>query len=171
MGEAAWWQRGVIYHIYPRSFMDSDGDGVGDLPGVLARLDHLTWLGVDALWLSPVYPSPMADFGYDVSDYTGVDPLFGTLDDLDRLVAAAHQRGLRVLLDWVPNHTSDQHPWFQASRSSRDDPRRDWYVWRDPGPAAARPATGSTTPAAAPGAGTSGPASTTTGRSPTPSPT
>ena len=139
MGEATWWQRGVIYQIYPRSFMDSDGDGVGDLPGVLARLDHLTWLGVDALWLSPVYPSPMADFGYDVSDYTGVDPLFGTLDDLDRLVAAAHRRGLRVLLDWVPNHTSDQHPWFQASRASRDDPKRDWYVWRDPRPGGGPP--------------------------------
>jgi alpha-glucosidase len=129
----------VIYQIYPRSFMDSDGDGVGDLPGVLRRLDHLTWLGMDALWLSPVYPSPMADFGYDVSDYTGVDPLFGTLGDLDRLVAAAHERGLRVLLDWVPNHTSDQHPWFQASRSSRDDPKRDWYVWRDPRPGGGPP--------------------------------
>ena len=139
MGDAAWWQRGVIYQIYPRSFMDSDGDGVGDLPGVLARLDHLTWLGVDALWLSPVYPSPMADFGYDVADYTGVDPVFGTLDDLDRLVGAAHDRGLRVLLDWVPNHTSDQHPWFQASRSDRDDPKRDWYVWRDPRPGGGPP--------------------------------
>jgi alpha-glucosidase len=139
MGEAAWWQRGVIYQIYPRSFMDGDGDGVGDLPGLLARLDHLTWLGVDALWLSPVYPSPMADFGYDVSDYCGVDPLFGTLDDLDRLVAAAHGRGLRVLLDWVPNHTSDRHPWFEASRSHRDDPRRDWYVWRDPRPGGGPP--------------------------------
>ena len=125
MGDAAWWQRGVIYQIYPRSFMDSDGDGVGDLGGVLGRLDHLTWLGVDAVWLSPVYPSPMVDFGYDVSDYTGMDPVFGTLGDLDRLVAAAHERGVRVLLDWVPNHTSDQHPWFQASRSSRDDPKRD----------------------------------------------
>ncbi|HEX2373778.1 MAG TPA: alpha-amylase family glycosyl hydrolase, partial [Actinomycetota bacterium] len=134
MGDATWWQRGVIYQIYPRSFMDSDGDGVGDLPGILARLDHLTWLGVDAIWLSPVHPSPMADFGYDVSDYTGVDPVFGTLADLDELVAAAHARGLRVLLDWVPNHTSDQHPWFQESWASRDNPRRDWYVWRDPRP-------------------------------------
>jgi len=134
MGDADWWRRGVIYQIYPRSFMDSDGDGVGDLPGILERLDHLTWLGADAIWLSPIHPSPMDDFGYDVSDYTDVDPVFGTLDDLDRLVAEAHRRGLRVLLDWVPNHTSDQHPWFQASSSSRDDPRRDWYVWRDPGP-------------------------------------
>ena len=110
MGDAPWWRRGVIYQIYPRSFMDSDGDGVGDLPGILERLDHLTWLGVDAVWLSPVYPSPMVDFGYDVSDDTDVDPVFGTLEDMDRLVAAAHQRGLRVLLDWVPNHTSDRHP-------------------------------------------------------------
>jgi alpha-glucosidase len=116
MADATWWQRGVIYQIYPRSFMDSDGDGVGDLPGIMQRLDHLTRLGVDAVWLSPVHPSPMADFGYDVADYTDVDPVFGTLADLDRLVAAAHRRGLRVLLDWVPNHTSDQHPWFQASR-------------------------------------------------------
>jgi alpha-glucosidase len=132
MSEAAtWWQRGVIYQIYPRSFLDSDGDGVGDLPGILDRLDYLTWLGVDAVWLSPVYPSPMADFGYDVSDYCDVDPVFGTLADLDRLLAAAHRRGLRLLLDWVPNHTSDQHPWFLQSRSSRDDPKRDWYVWRD----------------------------------------
>ena len=134
MGDTNWWQRGVIYQIYPRSFMDSDGDGVGDLPGILARLDHLTWLGVDAIWLSPVHPSPMDDFGYDISDHTGVDPVFGTMDDLDRLVAAAHARGLRVLLDWVPNHTSDQHPWFVASRSSPADPKRDWYVWRDPRP-------------------------------------
>ncbi len=139
MGDATWWQRGVIYQIYPRSFMDSDGDGVGDLPGILGRLDHLTWLGVDAIWLSPVHPSPMDDFGYDVSDYTDVDPVFGTLADLDALVAAAHRRGLRVLLDWVPNHTSDQHPWFQASRSSRDDPRRDWYVWHDPRPGGGPP--------------------------------
>ena len=127
-----WWQSGVVYQVYPRSFQDSDGDGVGDLPGVLSRLDHLVWLGVDAVWLSPIFPSPMADFGYDVMDYTDVAPVFGSLDDLDRLVAAAHDRGLRVLLDFVPNHTSDQHPWFVASRSSRDDPKRDWYLWADP---------------------------------------
>src|SRR5215218_5824223 len=132
--QPAWWQRGVIYQIYPRSWMDSDGDGVGDLPGILARLDHLTWLGVDAVWISPVYPSPGADLGYDVADYTAIDPLFGTMDDMERLITAAHERGLRVLLDWVPNHTSDQHPWFQASRSGRDDPKRDWYIWRDPAP-------------------------------------
>ena len=171
MADATWWQRGVIYQIYPRSFMDGDGDGVGDLPGILRRLDHLTWLGVDAVWLSPVHPSPMDDFGYDVSDYTDVDPVFGTLADLDELVAAAHRRGLRVLLDWVPNHTSDRHPWFQASRASRDGARRDWYVWRDPGPAAARRPTGCATSATAPGAGTSPPASSTTACSWTPSPT
>jgi len=120
-----------VYQIYPRSFADSDGDGVGDLPGVTAHLDHLVDLGVDALWLSPFYRSPMADFGYDVSDYTDVDPLFGTLADAERMIAEAHARGLRVIVDWVPNHTSDRHPWFTASRSSRDDPKRDWYVWRD----------------------------------------
>ena len=128
-----WWQTAVVYQIYPRSFADSNGDGVGDLAGVTARLDHLAWLGVDALWLSPIFRSPMADFGYDVSDYTDVDPVFGSLEDLDHLVAEAHARGIRVVLDWVPNHTSDQHPWFDASRSSREDPKRDWYVWRDGG--------------------------------------
>lgn len=124
----------VAYQIYPRSFADGNGDGVGDLPGALARLDHLVWLGVDAVWLSPFYRSPMADFGYDIADYCDVDPLFGTLEDFDRLVEAAHQRGLRVLIDWVPNHTSDAHPWFAAARSSLRDPKRDWYVWRDPAP-------------------------------------
>jgi alpha-glucosidase len=129
-----WWQRGPIYQIYPRSFSDSDGDGVGDLRGIVARLDHLSALAVEAVWLSPCFRSPMADFGYDISDYRDVDPVFGTLEDLDVLVAEAHARGIRILLDWVPNHTSDQHPWFLESRSSRDDPRRDWYVWRDLGP-------------------------------------
>ncbi len=129
-----WWQRGVVYQVYPRSFADSDGDGIGDLPGVLARLDYLRWLGVDALWLSPIYPSPMKDFGYDVADYTAIDPLFGTLDDFDRLVQAAHARELKVILDFVPNHTSDQHAWFRESRASRDNPKRDWYLWRDPAP-------------------------------------
>jgi alpha-glucosidase len=122
----------VLYQIYPRSWADGDGDGIGDLPGVTARLDHLAWLGVDALWLSPIYPSPMADFGYDVADHADVDSLLGSLADFDELVAAAHGRGLRVILDFVPNHTSDRHDWFIASRSARDDPRRDWYVWRDP---------------------------------------
>ncbi|PAP75373.1 alpha-amylase family glycosyl hydrolase [Rubrivirga marina] len=134
-----WWQTGVIYQVYPRSFQDSDGDGVGDLEGVRQRLDYLVWLGVDALWLSPFYPSPMADFGYDVADYCGVDPLFGDLDAFDRLVADAHARGLRLILDWVPNHSSDRHPWFEESRRSRDSPKRDWYVWRDLGPDGALP--------------------------------
>jgi alpha-glucosidase len=126
-----WWQTGVIYQVYPRSFQDTDGDGVGDLPGITARLDYLVSLGVDALWISPFYPSPMADFGYDVSNYTDVDPLFGTLADFDALLAAAHRKGLRVILDFVPNHTSDRHPWFVESRSSRDHPKRDWYLWHD----------------------------------------
>ena len=130
MGER-WWQRGILYQVYPRSYVDANGDGVGDLPGVISRLDYLEWLGVDALWLSPIYPSPMKDFGYDVADYTGVDPLFGTLEDFDRLVAQARARGLKVVLDFVPNHTSDQHPWFRESGASRDNPKRDWYLWRD----------------------------------------
>src|SRR5918999_3285320 len=125
---------GVVYQIYPRSFQDSDGDGVGDLAGIRSRLDHLEWLGVDALWLSPIYPSPMADFGYDVADFTGVDPIFGDLAAFDALVAAAHARGLKIIVDYVPSHTSDRHPWFRASRASRDNPYRDWYVWRDPRP-------------------------------------
>ncbi|HYH21721.1 MAG TPA: alpha-amylase family glycosyl hydrolase [Azospirillum sp.] len=135
----AWWQRGVIYQVYPRSFQDTDGDGVGDLRGIQARLDHLVDLGVDAVWISPIFPSPMADFGYDVSDHTGVDPAFGTLADVDALVAAAHGRGLKVILDYVPNHTSDRHPWFVESRASRDNPRRDWYIWRDPKPGGGPP--------------------------------
>src|SRR5512142_1594960 len=126
-----WWQRAVVYQIYPRSFMDGNGDGVGDLPGIRRRLDYLQWLGVDTLWLSPIYPSPMADFGYDVADYTNVDPVFGTLADLDALVADAHGRGMKLLLDFVPNHTSDRHPWFVESRSSRENLKRDWYIWRD----------------------------------------
>ena len=124
----------VIYQIYPRSFADSDGDGVGDLQGVRAHLDHLVWLGVDAIWLSPFYRSPMADFGYDVSDYCDVDPLFGTLADFDALVADAHALGLKVVVDWVPNHTSDRHRWFVDARASRDADHRDFYVWRDPSP-------------------------------------
>ncbi len=132
-GQIAWWQSGVVYQIYPRSFRDSNGDGTGDLVGVREKIEYLSeTLGVDAMWLSPFYPSPMADFGYDVADYTGVDPLFGTLADIDALIAAAHERGIAVIIDFVPNHSSDQHPWFRASRSSRADPKRDWYVWRDP---------------------------------------
>jgi oligo-1,6-glucosidase/alpha-glucosidase len=129
-----WWERGVVYQIYPRSFQDSNGDGVGDLAGVESRLDYVASLGVDAIWLSPIFPSPMADFGYDVADYCGVEPLFGSLADFDRLLAGAHARGLKLLLDFVPNHTSDQHPWFIESRSSRDSPKRDWYIWRDAKP-------------------------------------
>ena len=127
----AWWKAAVVYQVYPRSFQDSGGDGVGDLPGIAARLDHLVSLGVDAVWISPVFPSPMADFGYDVSDYCGIDPAFGTLADFDALLAAAHARGIRVILDYVPNHSSDRHPWFIESRSSRTSPKRDWYIWRD----------------------------------------
>lgn len=132
--QAPWWQRGVIYQVYPRSYQDSDGDGIGDLAGIERRLDHIAALGVDAVWLSPIFPSPMADFGYDVADYCGVEPMFGTLADFDRLLASAHARGLKLLLDFVPNHTSDQHPWFLDSRASRDSPKRDWYIWRDPAP-------------------------------------
>ena len=130
----SWWQTGVIYQVYPRSFLDSNGDGVGDLPGITRKLDYLSWLGVDAIWLSPMYPSPMADFGYDISDYTDVHPLFGTLYDFDILLEQAHKRNLKVILDYVPNHTSDEHPWFQLSRSSRTNEKRDWYLWRDPSP-------------------------------------
>ena len=132
--DAPWWQRGVVYQVYPRSFADSDGDGIGDLPGITGRLDHLAALGVDAIWLSPIFRSPMRDFGYDVADYRDVDPVFGTLEDADRLIAAAHRRGIRVVLDFVPNHTSSDHEWFLDARSSRDAAHRDWYVWRDPAP-------------------------------------
>jgi alpha-glucosidase len=137
--EHLWWQRGTVYQIYPRSFQDSDGDGVGDLRGITSRLDYVQWLGVDAIWLSPIFPSPMADFGYDVANYVDIDPLFGTLADFDLLVAAAHARGLKVMLDFVPNHSSDEHPWFVESRASRDNPKRDWYVWRDPAPGGGPP--------------------------------
>jgi alpha-glucosidase len=127
-----WWRHGVFYQIYPRSFQDSNGDGIGDIAGIIARLPYLLELGVDAIWLSPIFPSPMADFGYDISDYTGIDPLFGTMEDFDALISAAHASGLKVILDLVPNHSSDQHPWFVESRSSRDNPKRDWYIWREP---------------------------------------
>ena len=134
-----WWEPSVIYQIYPRSFQDSNGDGIGDLRGITARLDYLAWLGIDAIWLSPIFRSPMADFGYDVADYTDVEPIFGSLADLDALIAAAHQRGIKVLLDFVPNHTSNLHPWFLESRSSRSNPKRDWYIWRDALPGDAPP--------------------------------
>lgn len=125
-----WWRSAVVYQIYPRSFADSDGDGVGDIPGITGRLDHLAELGVDVLWLSPVYRSPQDDNGYDISDYQDVDPLFGRLADLDGLIAAAHGRGIKLVMDLVVNHTSDEHPWFTESRSSTTNPKRDWYVWR-----------------------------------------
>jgi alpha-glucosidase len=134
-----WWQRAVVYQIYPRSFADSNGDGIGDLAGITARLDYIAWLGVDAIWLSPFFRSPMADFGYDVSDYTDVDPMFGSLADFDELLDAAHARGIKVIIDWVPNHTSDRHPWFAQSRAERVNARRDWYVWRDSPPSGGLP--------------------------------
>jgi oligo-1,6-glucosidase len=139
--DVAWWKSAVVYQIYPRSFADSDGDGVGDLPGALAHLDYLKQLGVDVVWLSPVYPSPQDDNGYDISDYQDVDPMFGTLADLDALIAGLHRRGMKLVLDLVVNHTSDEHPWFVESRSSKDNPKRDWYWWRPPrpGPAAGQP--------------------------------
>ncbi len=139
------WRRWVVYQVYPRSFADSDGDGIGDLRGVLSHLDHLERLGVDVVWLSPVYRSPMADNGYDISDYQDIDPLFGTLADLDELIAGLHARGMRLVMDLVVNHTSDEHPWFRQSRSSRDNPKRDWYWWRD-----ARPGLTPGTPGAEP---------------------
>jgi alpha-glucosidase len=133
-GDMDWWRRGIFYQIYPRSFQDSNGDGIGDINGVIARLPYLKSLSIDAVWLSPIFPSPMADFGYDISDYTGIDPLFGTMADFDALTVAVHESGLKIILDLVPNHTSDQHPWFTEARRARDNPRRDWYIWRDPKP-------------------------------------
>ena len=126
-----WWRGAVLYQVYPRSFQDSDGDGIGDLKGLIRRLDHIADLGVDGLWLSPVFASPMKDFGYDVSDYCAIDPLFGTLDDFDTLVAEVHARGLKLIVDQVHAHTSDAHDWFRASRQDRLNPRADWYVWAD----------------------------------------
>ena len=130
----AWWKNAVIYQIYPRSFMDANGDGIGDLEGIRQKLDYLAGLGIDAIWISPIYPSPMVDFGYDVSDYCGIHPMFGSMQDFNRLLDEAHQRGLKIILDWVPNHTSDIHPWFIEARQSRDNPRRDWYIWKDARP-------------------------------------
>jgi alpha-glucosidase len=134
-----WWQTCVIYQIYPRSFQDTNDDGIGDLRGIARRLDYFIDLGVDAIWISPIYPSPMADFGYDVAEYCDIDPRFGTLADFDDLLIQAHRRGLKVLLDFVPNHSSDQHPWFAESRVSRGNLKRDWYIWRDPAPGGGPP--------------------------------
>ena len=134
-----WWKHAVIYEIYPRSFQDSNGEGIGDLNGIIERLDYLQWLGVDAIWISPIYPSPQVDFGYDISDYENIDPQYGSLADFDRLVAAAKQRGIRVIMDMVMNHTSDKHPWFIESASSKNNPKRDWYIWRDGKPGGTPP--------------------------------
>lgn len=129
-----WWKRAVIYEIYPRSFADSDNDGVGDVPGITAHLDYIRALGVDAIWLTPMFPSPQADFGYDVADFNGVDPQFGTVGDVDRLIAGGRTRSVKLLLDFVVNHTSDQHPWFQRSKDDRTGLYRDFYIWRDAKP-------------------------------------
>src|SRR2546423_4829906 len=131
-GEQPWWQRAVIYQIAVKSFQDSNGDGKGDLRGLIGRIEHLIWLGVDAVWLTPIQPSPMLDFGYDIADFCSVDPAFGTLEDFDELIAKLHARDIKLILDFVPNHTSDEHSWFVESRSSRSNAKRDWYVWADP---------------------------------------
>lgn len=129
-----WWQEGIIYQVYPRSFLDTNNDGIGDLEGLIQKLDYLKWLGINIIWLCPVYPSPMKDFGYDISDYKEIHPIFGTLADMDRLLSEMHRREMRLVIDLVPNHTSDQHPWFLESRSSRENPKRNWYIWVDPSP-------------------------------------
>ncbi|MFW5832234.1 MAG: alpha-amylase family glycosyl hydrolase [Prolixibacteraceae bacterium] len=128
-----WWQKEVIYQVYPRSFMDINHDGVGDLQGIINRLDYLEWLGIKAVWISPVYPSPLADFGYDISDYQAIDSIYGTMDDFNQLMQAAHSRKMKIIMDLVPNHTSEKHDWFKESRSSKNNPKRDWYIWKDPG--------------------------------------
>lgn len=129
-----WWKKAVIYQIYPRSFQDSEGDGVGDLQGIIARMEYLQALGIDAIWLSPINTSPMVDFGYDVADFLDIDPIFGSIEDMDQLISTAHEHGIKVIMDLVLNHTSDQHAWFLESRSSRENPYRDWYIWADPKP-------------------------------------
>ena len=131
MEDFLWWRDGVIYQIYPRSFNDTNGNGLGDLAGITARLDYLAELGVDALWLSPFYPTPDADFGYDISDHVDVDPRFGALDNFDKLVEESHKKGIRIILDLVLNHVSDQHPWFQESRGDDSNPKHDWFLWQD----------------------------------------
>lgn len=131
MSDSPWWQRTTVYQVYPRSFSDSNADGIGDLPGVIERLDYLRWLGVETIWLSPFYRSPQTDFGYDISDHFDIAPEYGDLDDCRRLIDETHARGMKIVLDMVLNHTSIEHPWFQESRSGRDSPRRDFYIWRD----------------------------------------
>ena len=131
MSESTWWRGAVIYQIYPRSFLDTNGDGVGDLPGIIARLDYIASLGVDAIWISPFFKSPMADFGYDIADYREVDPLFGNMADFERLLAKAHELGLKVMIDQVLSHTSVEHAWFRESRENRTNAKSDWYVWAD----------------------------------------
>jgi alpha-glucosidase len=137
--DMTWWKTGIIYQVYPRSFKDSNYDGIGDLQGIISKLDYLEWLGITAIWLTPVYPSPMADFGYDISDYTGIHTLFGTLDDFERLLEEVHRRHMKLIMDLVPNHSSDQHPWFVASRSSKENAKRDWYLWQDAAPGGSPP--------------------------------
>ena len=136
---AEWWKSGIVYQVYPRSFQDSNGDGIGDLRGISSRLGYLAALGVDAAWISPIFVSPMADFGYDIADYRAIDPIFGTLEDFDALVTEAHRLGLKLILDFVPNHTSEQHPWFVESRASRTNPKSDWYIWHDAAPGGGPP--------------------------------
>ena len=128
----AWWKEAVVYQVYPRSFMDANGDGIGDLQGVTSRLDYLQELGIDVIWLSPVYQSPNVDNGYDISDYQAIQPEFGTMADFDELLKQAHRRGIRIVMDLVVNHSSDQHPWFVESQKSKDNPYRDYYIWREP---------------------------------------
>jgi alpha-glucosidase len=134
-----WWQQGIIYQVYPRSFQDSNNDGIGDIGGIISRLDYLQWLGITIIWLSPVYPSPMKDFGYDISDYQNIHPLFGSLGEFENLVQQVHNRSMKIILDIVPNHSSDQHAWFKSSRSSKDSPKRNWYIWRDAAPGGGPP--------------------------------
>ena len=129
--QAKWWQKAVIYQIYPRSFLDSDGDGIGDISGIVSKLDYIKSLGVDAIWLSPVLKSPQDDNGYDISDYQDIDPMFGSLEQMKLLLEEANKRGLKILMDMVLNHTSDEHPWFIEAKKSRENPKHDWYVWRD----------------------------------------
>ncbi len=128
-----WWQKEIIYQVYPRSFMDANDDGIGDIQGIISKLDYLEWLGIKAVWISPIYPSPMADFGYDISDYISIDPIFGTMEDFNRLRDAAHAKNMKIIMDLVPNHTSEEHEWFKESRSSLNNPKRDWYIWKEPG--------------------------------------